>query len=274
MEEHPERHFRSKRDYVIAQSEVCKRCHFDKYSKILESIHYRLLAQGNSRAPVCIDCHGGHDVAEVSQNKAVLLQKCRNCHPDVYNTYLNSIHGRALIELSVQDVPICIDCHRAHDIENPLAVEFHERIPEMCGNCHANKALMKKYGLSTEVVKTYLSDFHGVTLGFYKKQRETLYKPMRPIAVCTDCHGVHDISSTRYQDRETIKQNLVNRCRKCHTEANQNFPDAWLSHYEPSLNRAPCIYLVNLFYRIFIPFMFIGLCLQIVLHIWRYAVNR
>ena len=32
------------------------------------------------------------------------------------------------------------------------------------------------------VLKTYLADFHGVTLGFYKKQREELYKPARPIA--------------------------------------------------------------------------------------------
>jgi hypothetical protein len=34
------------------------------------------------------------------------------------------------------------------------------------------------------------------------------------------------------------------------------------------------VYLVDLGYKIFIPFMIIGLLLQIVLHLWRYAVNR
>ena len=34
---------------------------------------------------------------------------------------------------------------------------------EICSNCHANKALMKKYGLSTAVSQTYVADFHGMT---------------------------------------------------------------------------------------------------------------
>jgi len=273
-DEHPERHFRSKKDYIIALSETCKRCHFDKYTKVLESIHYRILAQGNKNAPVCVDCHGGHDVIQVSKKKNLIVQKCRKCHSEIYQKYAKSIHGRALFEASIQDVPICIDCHRAHDVENPLTLEFHERIPEMCSNCHSNKALMSKYGLSTKVVTTYLSDFHGITLGFYKKQREELYKPTRPIAVCTDCHGIHDISSTRTVDPKTLKANLVKRCRKCHQSATENFPDAWLYHYEPSLKKAPCVFLVNLFYKLFTPFLLVGLGLQILLHIWRYAINR
>lgn len=34
------------------------------------------------------------------------------------------------------------------------------------------------------------------------------------------------------------------------------------------------VYMVNLAYKIFIPFMIIGLILQILLHIWRYAINK
>jgi hypothetical protein len=133
---------------------------------------------------------------------------------------------------------------------------------------------MGKYGLSTDVVKTYLSDFHGVTLNFYRKQKEVLLKPGRPIAVCTDCHGTHDIASDADTDPLIVKGRLLNRCQKCHPEATENFPDAWLSHYEPTLEKAPIVYLVNLSYRIFLPVMVVGLILQILLHIWRYAVNR
>lgn len=66
----------------------------------------------------------------------------------------------------------------------------------------------------------------------------------------------------------------MNRCQKCHPGASDEFPDAWLSHYEPSMANAPLVYLINLTYKIFIPFMLIGLILQILLHVWRYAVNR
>jgi predicted CXXCH cytochrome family protein len=213
-------------------------------------------------------------VVQISKNRILVVRRCQSCHGKIFEIYQNSVHGSALLKESNRDVPICIDCHRAHDIKNPLTLDFHETIPEICSNCHSNKNVMAKYGISTEVVKTYLSDFHGVTLGFYKKQREELYKPARPIAVCTDCHGTHDIVSTRASDPKVLKAKLVKRCRKCHSEATENFPDAWLSHYEPSLKKAPCVYIISLIYRIFIPVLIIGLGLQILLHVWRYAVNR
>lgn len=273
-EEHPQRNFRTKREYSLASSESCRRCHFDKYTKTMESIHFSKSSQGNLKAPVCTDCHGSHSISHGSKDRAVTTKRCQQCHPEIYDIYARSVHGKALFDEHNQDVPICIDCHKAHDIGNPLTLEWHERIPEMCGNCHSNKAVMEKYGLSTEVLKTYLSDFHGVTLGFYKKQRESLYKPARPIAVCTDCHGTHNISSTRGTEAAILKVNLVKRCRQCHQNAPKDFPDAWLSHYEPNMKSAPLVFIVNLLYKIFIPFMVIGLFLQILLHIWRYAMDR
>lgn len=276
-EEHPVKQFRSRRDYVIASAESCRRCHFDNYTRTLDSVHYKLLSQGNLKAPVCNDCHGSHQIAHLSQGVKgglITTQRCQRCHPEIYEIYAKSVHGSALINEQNQDVPICIDCHTAHDIENPLTLEYHEKIPQMCGNCHSNPAVVGKYGLSTDVVKTYLSDFHGVTLGFYKKQRETLYKPARPIAVCNDCHGTHNIVSATSSDSAIVKQNLVRRCQKCHEDATANFPNAWLFHYKPSLSRFPVIFLVDTAYKIFLPIMWIGLLLQVLLHIWRYAVNR
>jgi hypothetical protein len=143
----------------------------------------------------------------------------------------------------------------------------------MCSKCHANKEIMGRYGLSTDVIKTYLSDFHGVTLGFYKTE-EPSSQASKSIAVCTDCHGIHNISSTVSPDATIVKSNLVQRCRRCHADATENFPDAWISHYKLSLQRAPLTYIISILYRIFTPLMVIGLVLQILLHIWRYSVNR
>jgi hypothetical protein len=272
--DHPHRNFRSRRDKTIASAELCRRCHFDKYAKFEDSIHYTKLSQGDLNAPVCTDCHGSHGIAPSGRERTDSANRCRKCHSDIYAAYAKSVHGDALLNGHNRDVPVCSDCHKAHEIQSAHSTEYRERIPEMCSTCHANKEIMGKYGLSTDVMKTYLSDFHGVTLGFYLKQKDRLPRGTKAIAVCTDCHGIHNITSTVSPDATIVKANLVQRCRKCHTDATENFPDAWISHYKPSLQRAPLIFLISIAYRTFTPIMVVGLLLQILLHIWRYAVNR
>jgi predicted CXXCH cytochrome family protein len=268
--EHPKRTFQNSRGLRLALSESCRRCHFDKYTRYLESVHYDILRHNNTKAPVCTDCHGSHAIRSGRHDKLMVAKRCKNCHQAIYQKYSTSVHGKALLSADNQDVPVCSDCHTAHKITDPRLTNFRDAIPQMCGDCHANKALMSKYGLSTAVLSSYLEDFHGVTLTFYQKQEN----PVRHIAVCTDCHGIHDIMSLRGRDTAAIKASLLARCQKCHPEATGNFPDTWISHYEPTIKRAPLVYLVNLFYSIFIPFMIVGLGLQILLHIWRYAINR
>ncbi len=294
--EHPQRAFFTPRDMTISHADSCRRCHFDKYTRSLESIHYSQLSQGNLKAPVCVDCHGSHAIQGGIKDKIASAGRCRQCHPAIFDTYAKSVHGKVLLEglpesiLSPdhenvlahsgngvvfptaynQDVPVCADCHTAHEVMNPHAADFRNNTPQMCGNCHADKELMTRHGLSTSVVESYLEDFHGVTLSFYKEQGYSV----RRIAVCTDCHGIHDITRTDGPDSSVVKENLLQRCRNCHPDAQANFPDSWISHYEPTMKRASLVWLINLIYDIFIPFMIVGLVLQILLHIWRYAVNR
>lgn len=268
--EHPERNFLDRRNFTIVTSETCRRCHFDKYTKTLEGIHFNMLLKGNLKAPVCVDCHGSHAIESGRKEKIQSARRCQRCHQDIYAIYSMSVHGKSLLSTNNQDVPVCSDCHSAHDITDPRKSDFRNNIPQMCSNCHANEELMRRYGLSTAVLQSYLEDFHGVTVSYYKKQKNSI----RHIAVCTDCHGIHDITRTKGPDASVVKANLVRRCRKCHTGASENFPDSWISHYEPNFKRAPLVYAINLIYTIFIPFMIVGLVLQIILHIWRYAVNR
>lgn len=274
--QHPKRNFNSPRDFSIAQSEACRRCHFDKYTKTLESIHYSILSQGNLKAPVCTDCHGSHTVVQARADKLQSSRRCGRCHQEVYQIYTKSVHGTALIAENNLDVPICADCHTAHTIIGAHTQDYTDRVPEICGKCHSDVALMGKYGLYPGVVTSYLQDFHGVTLQLYQRQKngDGAAASRRSIATCVDCHGIHDITKTTGPSSNLVKARLVKRCEKCHPGATEDFPDAWLSHYEPSLSNAPLVYLINLTYQVFIPFMLIGLVLQILLHIWRYAVNR
>jgi len=268
---HPKRLYKSRRDYTIAYYESCKGCHFANYTKTLDSVHYAFLSKGDLRAPTCVDCHGAHSVTRPELPRPKISQTCSRCHQTIYKTYAGSIHGRALLEEENLDVPVCTDCHRAHNIEDPRTPAFLLRTPELCGSCHTNEKMMQKYGLSTKVLQTYLRDFHGMTVSFYKRQKADIFAFK---AVCTDCHGIHDIARTDDPHSGVMRANLVNACRKCHPDATENFPAAWLSHYEPSPKKFPLVYFIKLFYTIFIPFVVGGLILQIFLHVWRVAVNR
>lgn len=274
VDEHPKKRFRTEREYRLSSSEICRQCHYDKYTKVAEGIHYAMLSRGKQEAPTCIDCHGWHAVSSPGKDRLSIVRKCQSCHKDAYAQYARSVHGSALFSENNRDVPICIDCHSSHSIGDPSASDFHDNIPDKCSKCHANKTLMGKYGLSTDVVKTYLSDFHGVTLSFYKTEGQKRHRPSPAIAVCTDCHGSHDITRVSGTDSQALKGTLLKRCQTCHPEATENFPDAWLSHYRASMTVAPAVFIVERFYGILLPVIVIGLLFQIVLDIWRYLSNR
>jgi predicted CXXCH cytochrome family protein len=268
---HPERVFKNLREFTLAYYESCKGCHFDNYTKSLDSAHYQFLSKGDLRAPLCVDCHGAHDVMSPGVPRSRISATCARCHAEVYQRYAQSAHGKALLQDENVDVPVCTDCHRSHDIEDPRTASFRLRTPELCAGCHSNEKVMKAYGLSTNVLQTYLKDFHGMTASFYKREQAA---PGAFTAVCTDCHGVHDILRVKDPRSAVMQANLLAVCRKCHADATESFPAAWLSHYEPSPEKAPLVYYVKLFYQIFIPFVVLGLVLQILLHLWRVVVSR
>lgn len=268
---HPAKPFKTLREMTIAYYEQCKRCHFANYTKSLDSVHYARLGAGDPRAPVCVDCHTAHGIMRPDVPRSRISKTCARCHQEIFAAYARSVHGRALLEDENADVPVCTDCHRAHNISDPRVPAFLLATPELCGKCHTNERIMKKYGLSTRVLATYLADFHGMTASLRRAEGTTA---PGPTAVCTDCHGIHDITKVRAPGSTVMQANLVKACQRCHPQATENFPSAWLSHYEPSWKHAPIVYAVTLFYRIFIPFVIGGLVLQILLHLWRVVVNR
>jgi len=266
---HETRPFKTKRDFTLAYYEQCKRCHFANYTKTLDSVHLKALERGDRMAPTCVDCHGAHDIVPPHKPKSRLSQTCAKCHQGVFDVYAKSVHGRFLEKSD--DVPGCTDCHRSHDVAGPRNGGWQKRTPEICSTCHANKDLMKKYGLSTAVSQTYVADFHGMTASL---QGRGTPRESSVVALCTDCHGVHDITKVNEPGSRVLRANLVKTCSRCHEGASENFPAAWMSHYEPTWEKAPLVYGVQLFYDILIPFMMVGLVLQILLHFWRVVVNR
>ncbi len=270
---HPDRSFRTPRDFTLAYYEQCKKCHFSNYTKTLDSVHYSALARGDRTAPVCVDCHGAHDIPKATEPRALIVATCGKCHAGVAKAYRASVHGQMLGGPNEKDVPVCNDCHQTHDVTGPRKADWKLKTPQICGGCHGNESMMKKYGMSTAVVTTYVSDFHGKTASL--RSGEKGHGAGAPfVALCTDCHGVHDIARADAPGSKVIQANLQKTCQSCHPDASPNFPAAWLSHYEPSLKKAPLVYGVRVFYALFIPFIVGGLALQVLLHLWRVVVNR
>lgn len=272
VQPHPKRPHTSLAQWKAGFAEVCKTCHFDNYTKTLDSVHSNLQTRGDVFAPTCVKCHGSHEITRPAQPRSRISQTCATCHPGVSTKYTKSVHGKALLEDGNKDVPVCTDCHRSHDIAATKDRAWLLRSPNLCGRCHGDSKLMGKYGLSAAVLSTYVADFHGTTAGFGTGSNDD--GSQRLVAVCTDCHGIHDIASVKSTDSGAFRANLVKTCRKCHADASANFPAAWLSHYEPSFWRTPLVYSVKVFYLFLVPFIVGGLILQILLHLWRVVVNR
>jgi predicted CXXCH cytochrome family protein len=268
---HPARPLKTRRDFSLAYNEQCKRCHFANFTRSMDGVHAAAIARGDTTAPLCVDCHGAHDITPATRPRSRISRTCGRCHDGVARVYAKSVHGRALIDEDNPDVPTCADCHRAHDVGGPRQDDWRLRTPELCARCHSDEQIMARYGLSINVLTTYVADFHGMTASL-RTSRASQGRPI--VARCTDCHGVHDILKVDEPGSRVLKANLVQTCRQCHADATENFPDAWLSHYEPSWDRAPLVYAVTLMYRFLIPFMIGGLVLQVLLHLWRVVVNR
>ncbi|HLE29714.1 MAG TPA: hypothetical protein VI793_16435, partial [Anaerolineales bacterium] len=278
---HPESKAQDRRDVTLSMYTTCKQCHSGNFEKTLDSVHQKALEEGNKNAAVCSDCHNPHaqqrlthpDTRQLLPRAHVQIpQTCARCHSEIYDQYKKSVHGAALLENINPDVPACIDCHGVHNIPDPTTAAFRLRSPELCAKCHTDPTRMSKYGISTQVLNTYLADFHGTTVTLFEKQTpdQVTNKP-----VCFDCHGIHDIA--RPDDPQKglqVKENLLQTCQKCHPDATPNFPDAWLSHYDPSSDKNPLVYYVNLFYKIFIPSVIGGMALFVASDIGRRLIKR
>jgi hypothetical protein len=276
---HPERTTETIRDVKLKYYTSCQQCHAEQFTQTLDSVHQKSLAAGNKNAAVCADCHNPHTQQKITDDIGNLLpaarlqipETCARCHSAIYDTYTESVHGKALTEGNM-DVPTCIDCHGVHNIQDPTTATFRNSTPYLCATCHTDATIMQKYGLSTEVLNTYVADFHGTTVVLFDKTfpDQPTNKP-----VCTDCHGFHDVA--RSDDPEKglgVRENLLARCQQCHPDATANFPDSWLSHYIPSPEKYPMVYYINLFYKFFIPAVLGPMLILVVMDFSRLMINR
>ncbi len=269
------------RDASLRLYQACRFCHQTQYDQAQDSVHSTAFANGIREAAICTDCHSAHAVRRLNDPNTKerlpdtgiwAAQTCAKCHSAIYEVYRESVHGSALIGEGNQDVPTCIDCHGVHNIEDPTTAQFRLSSPQLCAKCHTDPRVMTKYGLSTEVLNTYVADFHGTTVVLFEKETPDA-ETNKP--VCYDCHGIHNIKHVDDPEKGLqVRENILARCQVCHPDATANFPDAWLSHYIPSPEKTPAVYYINLFYQFLIPTVLGGFAILVGLDFGRSTLNR
>jgi predicted CXXCH cytochrome family protein len=258
---HPDFKAQNLRQVTNSLSANCEKCHSEQAVKQLDSIHETLRNKGNENAAACADCHNPHYTDKASEPRSKVVTICARCHSGIAQDYRESTHGQALLNDENPDVPVCTDCHGVHNTVDPRTAKFLLNSPKLCADCHADPVKMAPYKLNTNVLNTYVADFHGTTVTLFE-QKTPDQLPNTPL--CIDCHGVHNIKSAKEAGSTVIKQNLLTTCQKCHPNATGSFSDAWLSHYTPSPDHNPLVYWVGIFYQIFIPTVLGGMALIVV----------
>ncbi len=187
-------------DTVLA----CMNCHEGYEEQLVGSVHEEMLADDMMN---CLSCHRAHHVAE---NDEELEFGCGQCHEEEEEIYRTSAHRLARLHGEVIAAE-CADCHGGHhilsttDSNSPI---HHTNIPDMCGECHTdNTVITSDYVRLPISLPSYAESVHGKGLGEGKHT-----------AVCTDCHGSHNLQSANLPTSTVARKNLTETCGKCHAK--------------------------------------------------------
>lgn len=174
----------------------------------------------------------------VSAAVAAAEGRCGKCHPKERVQFETSRHAQENVG--------CVSCHggdsgaltvagaHGHGFTGKLS---KPAILQMCGSCHSDEKKMRPYNLPVDQLALYQLSGHGVRLA----------KGDVRVAVCSDCHGAHDILSVTDTRSLSYPLNIARTCGKCHgdkttaagKDAKENVFDAYSSsvHAAALLNR-------------------------------------
>lgn len=135
---------------------TCGKCHQTEAADFIQSVHGKAVTRGVSRAPVCTDCHGIHNIKmpfdqnTATATTAVATDTCSKCHEGValtqefgvasgrVSSYKDSYHGLAS-QMGSKMVANCASCHGVHNIlpsSDPRSMISAQNLPQTCGQCH------------------------------------------------------------------------------------------------------------------------------------------
>ncbi len=146
---------------------------------------------------------------------------CLDCHSSLPES-LNVTQEKFSQDIHAQKGLTCASCHGGDptndDSDKAMSRTAgwkghldRRQVPQLCGSCHSDPATMRKFdpSLRTDQLSQYHTSIHG----------QRLAKGDTKVAVCTDCHSVHDIRPPS-DPRSTVNAvNVAHTCSHCHADA-------------------------------------------------------
>ncbi len=201
------------RDTAGMDNATCFSCHGDPSAdRFVDEAKFAASIHGRHQ---CTSCHTG--IVELPHDVPLKAVMCATCHQIETEVYIGSDHGVAL-KAGVSHAASCRDCHgNAHELRNsrdPSSPVFHANIPQTCGQCHGKTEQMVKFHLGQAApVASYTHSVHGLAQA----------RGAMGAAVCTDCHGSHDLQRATNPRSKLYWQQLPATCGTCHENIRQTY---------------------------------------------------
>jgi len=146
---------------------------------------------------------------------------CLNCHAALPDA-LGVTEEKFSQDIHAQKGLTCASCHggdpSSDDPDKAMSKKAgwkgkieRKQIPQLCGSCHSDPAYIRQFNpsLRTDQLGQYHTSVHGRRLAVGDTK----------VAVCTDCHSVHDLRAPS-DPRSTVNPvNVANTCARCHADA-------------------------------------------------------
>ena len=196
----------------------CNYCHSEHSSSDKREVlaHGKIMDKDLGGKDVnCTECHVYHwQVPDENGNVRQSHPDCANCHAEQNVAYMKSIHGRARAA-GIEAAPGCTDCHGGDHVMRPDEKFDADGIVTLCAHCHDDTQLMLSFEVNPYVVEGFRETYHGKLYSLMTKGVQ--------FAVCTNCHGHHDIQEPESKTSSVNRAHIVETCRQCHPKANENF---------------------------------------------------
>jgi hypothetical protein len=167
---------------------TCGQCHAGILKDYLEGVHGQDFAKGVRDVPVCIDCHGEHQIMSPQDTRSKvyatqLALTCAKCHDNAeliqkyslpeerLRTFQGSFHGLASAYGETK-VANCASCHGFHNIRpssDPNSPVHPAHLPHTCGQCHLGA------GEKLSQVKIHILDPKAANYAGYVIQKAYFY---------------------------------------------------------------------------------------------------
>ncbi len=189
---------------------ACNECHPGYCDSLRTSVHKPLVESNQMN---CLSCHRSHQMSEEARETEDF--GCGACHEEAEQEYRTSVHRRARLR-GDEVAATCGDCHSGHKVlpaSDPESMVNHFNIPDLCGKCHTEETVITSDYVRLPIsLPSYLESIHGK--GWVEG---------KPTAVCTDCHGDHDLESAASPTSSINKNNLAITCGQCHRTISEDY---------------------------------------------------